>query len=178
MNTVIPRRRVWPAMFAWGWRAAPGWTAYTAVLLVGNAVTSVLYPVALAIVIDASLRHQSGSLLLGIVAVAVLYTITWALAMFAGTSGSMQSDRVAFYLTTRIAEQLNAVSGIDHLERPAYLTELDLIQQNLRLLGNGSRQILLVVQMLVRTIGIVVILALFFPPLALLPLCAAARGLP
>jgi ATP-binding cassette, subfamily B, bacterial len=174
VNTAIPRRRVWPTMFAWGWRAAPGWTAYTAALLVGSAVTSVLYPVALAIVIDASLQHRSGSLLLGIVAVAVLYTITWALAMFAGTAGAVQSDRVAFYLTARIAGQLNAVSGIDHLERPAYLTELDLIQQNLGLLGNGSRQILQVVQLLVRTIGIVVILAVIFPPLALLPLCAAA----
>jgi ATP-binding cassette, subfamily B, bacterial len=167
-------KRVWPTMFAWGWRAAPGWTAYTAALLVGGAVTSVLYPVALAIVIDAALRHQSGSLLLGIVAVAVLYTITWALAMFAGSAGAVQSDRVTFYLTARIAEQVNAVSGIDHLERPAYLTELDLIQQNLRVLGSGPRQILLVIQMLVRTVGIVVILALVYPPLALLPLVAVA----
>ena len=174
MNTVIPRRRVWSTMFAWGWRAAPGWTAYTAVLLVGNAVTSVLYPVALAIVIDASLRHQSGRLLLGIAAVAVLYTITWALAMFAGTAGAVLSDRGSFYLTARVAEQLNAVSGIDHLERPAYLTELDLIQQNLRVLGGGTRQMLLVFQMLIRIVGIVVILALIFPPLALLPLCAVA----
>jgi ATP-binding cassette subfamily B protein len=161
-------------MLAWGWRAAPGWTAYVAALLVGNAVTSVLYPVALAIVIDASLRHRYGSLLLGIVAVAVLYAITWALSMFAGSAGGVQSDRVTFYLTARIAEQLNAVSGIDHLERPAYLTELDLIQQNLRVLGSGPRQLLLVVQVLVRTVGIVVILALIFPPLAVLPLCAVA----
>ena len=174
MSSAVPRRRAWPAMLAWGWRAAPGWTAYTAGLLIGNAVTSVLYPVALAIVVDAALRHQSGRLLLGAVAVAVLYTITWALAMLAGTAGATQSDRVTFYLTARIAEQLHAVSGIDHLERPAYLTELDLIQQNLRVLGSGTRQILLVIQMLVRTAGIVVILALIFPPLALLPLCAVA----
>jgi ATP-binding cassette subfamily B protein len=167
-------KRVWPTMVAWGWRAAPGWTAYTGALLIGGAVTSVLYPVALAIVIDAALRHQSGSLLLGIVAVAVLYTITWALAMFAGSAGAVQSDRVTFYLSARIAEQVNAVSGIDHLERPAYLTELDLIQQNLRVLGSGPRQILLVIQMLVRTVGIVVILALVYPPLALLPLVAVA----
>jgi len=174
VSSAVPRRRAWPAMLAWGWRAAPGWTAYTAGLLIGNAVTSVLYPVALAIVVDAALRHQSGRLLLGAVAVAVLYTITWALAMLAGTAGATQSDRVTFYLTARIAEQLHAVSGIDHLERPAYLTELDLIQQNLRVLGSGTRQILLVIQMLVRTAGIVVILALIFPPLALLPLCAVA----
>ena len=86
----------------------------------------------------------------------------------------MMSDRTTFYLTARIAEQLHAVSGVDHLERPAYLTELELLQQNLRLLGNGPRQILLVVQVLVRTVGIVIILAVIFPPLAVLPLAAAA----
>ena len=101
--------------------------------------------------------------------------MSWALAMLAGTAGAMLSDRTTFYLTARIAEQLNAVSGVDHLERPAYLTELDLLQQNLRLLGNGPRQILLVIQVLVRTLGIVVILAVIFPPLAA---AAAERGLP
>jgi ATP-binding cassette, subfamily B, bacterial len=110
----------------------------------------------------------------GIAAIAVLYTVSWALAMLAGTAGASISDRTTFYLTARIAEQLHAVSGVDHLERPGYLTELELLQQNLRLLGNGPRQILLVIQVLVRTIGIVIILAVIYPPLAALPLAAVA----
>jgi ATP-binding cassette, subfamily B, bacterial len=76
------------------------------------------------------------------------------------------------YLTTRTAEQLHAVSGIEHLERPDYLTEVDLLEQNLRPLGNGSRDMLVVLQVAVRTIGLVVILALIYPLLALLPLAA------
>jgi ATP-binding cassette subfamily B protein len=168
------RLRVWRAVVAWGWRAAPGWTAYTAALLMANAVTSVLYPVGLALVIDSALKHQRGGVIGGIAAIAVLYTVSWALAMLAGTAGAFMSDRTTFYLTARIAEQLHAVSGVDHLERPGYLTELELLQQNLRLLGNGPRQILLVIQVLVRTIGIVIILAVIYPPLAALPLAAAA----
>jgi len=170
----VKRRRVWPTMFAWGWRAAPGQTIYTAALLSASAVTSVLYPVAFAVVIDAALRHQSGRLVAGIVGVAGLFTILWALNMFAGSAGALLSDRGVFYLNVQVIEQLNAVSGIDHLERPAYLTELDLIKQNLNVLGSGTRQMLLVFQLLIRTVGIVVILALIFPPLALLPLLAAA----
>jgi ATP-binding cassette subfamily B protein len=162
------------SLSSWGWQAAPGWTVYTAALLMAGAITSVLYPVGLALVIDASLRHQPRGVVLGVISIVVLYTATWALAMLAGTAGAVMSDRVTFYLTARIAEQINAVSGVDHLERPAYLTELDLLQQNLRLLGNGPRQILLVIQVLVRTAGIVVILAVIFPPLAALPLCAIA----
>jgi ATP-binding cassette, subfamily B, bacterial len=165
-------RGIWRSVLGWGWRAAPGWLVYTGVLLVAGAVTSVLYPVGLALVIDSALAHRAGGVVLGVVLVGSLYTVSWALAMFAGTAGAVLSDRVSFYLTARIAEQINAVSGVDHLERPAYLTELDLLQQNLRLLGNGPRQILLVIQVLVRTAGIVVILAVIFPPLAVLPLSA------
>jgi ATP-binding cassette, subfamily B, bacterial len=166
------RLRVWRAVFGWGWRAAPGLLVYTGALLVANAVTTVLYPVGLALVIDSALAHRPGGVLAGVAAVCLLYTVSWALAMLAGTAGAGLSDRTTFYLTARIAEQLNAVSGVDHLERPAYLTELELLQQNLRLLGNGPRQILLVLQVLVRTVGIVVILAVIYPPLALLPLSA------
>ena len=167
------RPGLWRSVLGWGWRAAPGWLAYTGALLVANAVTTVLYPVGLALVINSALAHRAGGVAAGVVLVAGLYTISWALAMFAGTAGAELSDRTTFYLTARIAEQLNAVSGVDHLERPAYLTELDLLQQNLRLLGNGPRQILLVVQVLVRTLALVVILAVIYPPLAVLPLAAA-----
>ncbi len=166
------RPGVWRSVLGWGWRAAPGWLVYTGALLVANAITSVLYPVGLALVIDSALRHRADGVVFGVVVVGGLYTVSWALAMLAGTAGANLSDRTSFYLTARIAEQLNAVSGVDHLERPAYLTELELLQQNLRLLGNGPRQILLVIQILVRTAGIVVILAVIFPPLALLPLSA------
>jgi len=165
-------RRVWRSALSWGWRAAPGWLVYTAVLLVANAVTTVLYPIGLALVIDSALGHRAGGVLAGVLLVGFLYTVSWALAMLAGTAGAVLSDRTSCYLTARIAEQLHAVSGVDHLERPAYLTEVDLLQQNLRLLGNGPRQILLVNQVLVRTLGIVVILAVIFPPLGLLPLSA------
>ena len=166
------RPGVWRSVLGWGWRAAPGWLLYTAALLVAGAVTTVLYPVGLALVIDSAIAHRPDGVILGVVLVGGLYTVSWALAMFAGSAGAVLSDRTSFYLTARIAEQLNAVSGVDHLERPAYLTELDLLQQNLRLLGNGPRQILLVIQVLVRTVGIVVILAVIYPPLAVLPLSA------
>ena len=168
------RRRTWGPVLAWGWRAAPGWFTYTAALLLTSAVSSILYPVGLALVIDASLRHQLGEVVLGVAGVAGLYTLTWTVNMLAGSAGATLSDRTALYLTARVAEQLNAVSTIDHLERPAYLTELDLLRQNLRPLANGARQILVTAQILLRTIGIVVILAVIYPPLALLPLCGIA----
>jgi ATP-binding cassette subfamily B protein len=170
----MSRWRTWSSVLAWGWRATRGWFIYTAMLLLTSAVSSVLYPVCLALVIDASLRHRPGEVAAGVAGVAGLYTLTWAVNMLAGSAGATLSDRTSLYLTARIAEQLNAVSTIDHLERPAYLTELDLLQQNLRLVANGARQVLVTVQILARTVGIVIILALIYPPLALLPLCGIA----
>ena len=163
---------MWRSALGWGWRAAPGWLVYTGALLVAGAVTSVLYPVGLALVIDSALAHRPDGVLFGVLLVAFLYTVSWALAMLAGSAGAVLSDRTSCYLTAHIAEQLHAVSGVDHLERHAYLTELDLLQQNLRLLGNAPRQILLVIQVLVRTLGIVVILAVIYPLLGVLPLAA------
>src|SRR6202453_4527811 len=155
------RWRTWGSVLAWGWRATPGWFSYTAALLLISAISTIVYPGGLALVIDASL-------------VAGLYALTWAVNMLAGTAAAGLSDRTALYLSTRVAEQLNAVSTIDHLERPASLTELDLLRENLRLLSNGARQMLVTAQILVRTLGIVVILAVIYPPLALLPLCGIA----
>jgi ATP-binding cassette subfamily B protein len=165
-------RRVWRSALGWGWRAAPGWLVYTGALLVAGAVTTVVYPIGLALVIDSALAHRADGVLFGILLVGFLYTVSWVLAMLAGSAGAVLSDRTSCYLTAHIAEQLHAVSGVDHLERPAYLTELDLLQQNLRLLGNAPRQILLVIQVLVRTLGIVVILAVIYPLLGVLPLAA------
>jgi len=167
-------RSVSRTVFALGWRAAPGWVLYTAVLLVGAAVAWLLYPLGFALVIDAALGHHSGRLIAGVAALAVLYTISWTLAMLAGSVGSTLSDRTSVYLTARVATLVNAVSGVEHLERPAYRSELDLLAQNLRPLANGARQMLVVVQILVRTVGLVVILALIYPPLGALPVFGLA----
>jgi ATP-binding cassette subfamily B protein len=165
---------VWRTVFLLGWRATPGWILYTAALLIGSAVAWLLYPVGLALVVNAAVKHQSGRLVVGIAALSVLYAISWTLAMLAGTAGAVVSDRTAIYVTARVAELANAVRRIEHLERPAYRTELDMLAQNLRPLAAGARQMLVVLQILVRTIGLVVILAVIYPPLGILPLFGIA----
>ena len=167
-------RREWTSIFLWGWRASRRLLLLSAALLLVVAIASIVYPVGLALVIDASRRHETGELVLGGALVAVFYTVTWAASMFAGVEISRFAQLTTGYLTAKIAEIVHTVSCIDHLERPAYRTELDLLQENVGMLGGGARQMLVVLQVLVRTIGIVVILAVIYPPLALLPLVAVA----
>lgn len=168
------RARVARVVFGSGWRAAPGWTVYLGAMLVAQGVCTILYPLGYAVIVDAFLGHHANELIVGIAGVAVLYTVSWALAMLAGTAGQPLSGRVAMYLHARIATLVNSVRGIEHLERPEYLAELDLLDQDLRLLANGPRQCLLVLQVLVRMVGMVAILATIYLPLGLLPLCATA----
>ena len=69
-------------------------------------------------------RHRADGVLFGVLLVGFLYTVSWVLAMLAGSAGAVLSDRTSCYLTARIAEQLHAVSGVDHLDRPAFLAEM------------------------------------------------------
>jgi ATP-binding cassette subfamily B protein len=170
----VSRRREWTSIFAWGWRAAPRQLLVTAAFWIGNGLASLIYPIGIALVINAALAHDASKLVAGVALVAVLFTVYWAFGMFGGIAAAKFSNQTTFYLNARVAEQLHAISGIDHLERPAYRTELDILQENLQLLGNGARQMLVILSVLVRTLGIVVILAVIYPPLALLPLVAIA----
>jgi ATP-binding cassette, subfamily B, bacterial len=170
----VSRRREWTSIFAWGWRAAPRQLLVTAAFWIGNGLASLIYPIGIALVIDAALKHDASKLVAGVALVAVLFTVYWAFGMFGGIAAAKFSNQTTFYLNARVAEQLHAISGIDHLERPAYRTELDILQENLQLLGNGARQMLVILSVLVRTVGIIVILAVIYPPLALLPLVAIA----
>jgi ATP-binding cassette subfamily B protein len=170
----MSRRREWSSIFLWGWRASRRLLLLSAALLLVVAIASIVYPVGLAIVINSARHHNSGQLTLGVALVAVFYTVTWAGSMFSGVEISRFAQTTTGYLTARVAETLHAVSGIDHLERPEYRTELDILQENLGLLGAGARQMLVVAQVLLRTLVIIVILALIYAPLALLPLVAVA----
>jgi ATP-binding cassette, subfamily B, bacterial len=170
----VSTRREWTSIFMWGWRAARGQLLLTGAVLIVNGFASLIYPIGMAIVINAAVHHDRGELVFGITLVAVLFTVWWAFGMYGGLAAAKFSNLTTFYLNARVTEQLHAIDGIDHLERPAYRTELDILQENLQLLGNGARQMLVVVAVLVRTLGIVVILAVIYPPLALLPIVAIA----
>lgn len=170
----MKRRRVWISIFSWGWHAARGQLLLTAGVLIVNGLSSLLYPVGMALVINAAVKHDANELLFGIALVAVLFTVWWACGMYGGIAAAKLSQQTAFYLTARVAEQLHAIGGIDHLERPSYRTELDILQENLQLLGNGARQMLVIMAVLVRTVGAVVILGVIYLPLGLLPLVAIA----
>ena len=159
----------------YGFRAAPFWMIATLALSLGTALASVFYPVGIKVMVDAFLAHDRGGVALGAGLVAGLYALQWILSNNGATAGTTLADHVNLYLSTRIAALVNRVAGINHLEHPEYLTELDLLDENRVLLAQGPRQTIIVLSVVIRIAGVVILLGIIWWPLALLPV---VTGLP
>jgi len=146
----------------------------TAAITLAAAIASVTYPLGIRLMVDALAHHDTVQEVIGVGLVAALFTLSWALTVAGATQGSGLTDRMLVFLSARIATLVNRVPGISHLERPDYLLELDQLEQQRRMLASGPQQALTLAQILAQTLGIVILLGLVYPPLALLPLA----GLP
>jgi ATP-binding cassette subfamily B protein len=142
-------------------------------LSIGTALASVFYPIGIKVMVDSFLAHHEGGVVLGASLVAGLYALQWVLSNNGATAGTTLSDHVNVYLSARIAVLVNKVAGIEHLEHPEYLTELDLLDENRPLLANGPRQVIMVLSVAIRILGVVVLLGTIWWPLALLPVVTA-----
>ncbi len=154
---------------SYGFLSSPWWMTLYMLLTLGTALASVFYPIGIKVMVDAFLAHHLGGVILGAGLVAGLYALQWILSNNAATAGTTLADHVNVYLSARIAALVHRVAGIEHLEHPEYLTELDLLDENRPLLANGPRQVVVVASVAVRIVGVVILLGIIWWPLALLP---------
>ena len=162
------RRRA-GVLVGYGFRAAPGTMLATLALAVVNGLSAGFYPVGFRIFTDAYLAHDAGKLAVAVAVTAGLIAVNWTAANLDGNLGIDLADRVSLYVATRVAELVNRARGIDHLERPEYLRELDLVEQNGGMIAGGPRQLLMTLQTLVRATGVMVLFASVHPVLLVLP---------
>ncbi len=83
-------------------------------------------------------------------------------------------DHMELFVSTRIAERVNAVASVEHFERPDYLQELDLLDQNRFLLRSGPRQTLTALSSVIRGTTMIGLLATVHPAMALVPVFGIA----
>jgi len=144
--------------------------ALTTVFTVLASVALVAYVLGFKVMTDAVMTGSTGELLQGVLEVAVLYTLGWAFQIVGATERAGLTDRVTLYQRSRIASLVAQLPTIEHFERSDYLKELDLLNNNDRLLGAGPGQVLAALQTLLTTAAIVVLLAVISPVLVVLPL--------
>ena len=115
--------------------------------------------------------------MLGAALVAVLFTLSWLLAVIGGSEGSLLTDRVNLVLGVRIARLAAALPTLEHFERPDLLARLEQLTANRRTLAGAPRQLIGLFGQALRAIGIVVLLATVYLPVLVVPLLALAPAL-
>jgi ATP-binding cassette, subfamily B, bacterial len=175
---VIARaRRLAGVLVGTGFTAAP-WTASIALLLsVAAAVCSVTYTLGLKVMIDGAIARAGGRIALGAALVAVLFTASWLLAVVGSSQGSLLTDKTSLALGVRIARLAAAVPTLEHFERPALLARLETLTGSRRTLAGAPRQLMGLFGQALRATGMVVLLALIYPPVLVVPALALAPAL-
>ncbi|HTU73249.1 MAG TPA: ABC transporter ATP-binding protein [Trebonia sp.] len=169
-----PRRyaRLGAIFFLDGFRAAPGWMALVTVMLVLAGVAGTCYPLGYRLLVDGALSGSIGAMTEGIAVVAGMLGLAWALTAIGATEAMALSDRIAVYRTAQLIELISGVPGLEHLERPDYLTEVERLNAGRRQLAAAPRQILTNVTAAARIIALLVLLGSVSPWLLLLPVTA------
>jgi ATP-binding cassette subfamily B protein len=157
------------ALLVDGFRVAPRLLLTYAALNVGHGLISVAYPCAFAVLIDAVLRADHTAVALSAVGVAALVTLTRSLGPLAANAGSALTERVQMSVSERLARLVSSTDGIEHLERPDYLAELDLLKMHRDALASAPVQAMGMLQMIVRAGSVLVVLATVDPRLMILP---------
>jgi ATP-binding cassette subfamily B protein len=152
------------------WRAAPGMLVWAFASTTVAAVAAASFPVGFHFMVDGALEHDSGRVVSGASVVAVLFTVSWTLSTMAAARNSALTDRVSAFLMARIAQLVNLVPGVEHLERPDLLSEIDQLRDGRRTLAGAARQLLGGWQVLIRSAVIIILLATVYPPVMVVPL--------
>ena len=159
-------------LFFDGFRAAPGWMALVTVLLVLGSVAGTCYPLGYRLLVDGALAGDATTTAEGVAVVALLLGLGWVLTAIGSTEAMALSDRIAVYRTSRLIELISGVPGLEHLERPDYLAEVEQLNAGRRRLAAAPRQILSNVSSAARIIALLVLLGSVSPWLLLLPVTA------
>ncbi|HTV10568.1 MAG TPA: ABC transporter ATP-binding protein [Acidimicrobiales bacterium] len=170
-------RRLAGAMVGTAWGAGRGLVLVCTAVSLASGLSSLAYPVGFRLVIDNALHQQLTGTVVGVALVAVTFSAAFVLASTSGARYGQLTDRANLALAERIGWLANAVPTLEHFERPEYLREIDNLRNNRRTLASSATQILRLAQMAVQVAGIVVLLALIYPPVLLVPVLAAAPGL-
>ena len=164
--------RLGRVLFFDGFSAAPGWmTAVTVMLLLG-AIASTCYPLGYRLLVDGAIDGSTSQTIWGVAVVGILMALAWVLTAIGATEAMSLSDRIALRRVAQLIELTSGVGGIEHLERPDYLTEVEKLNANRRQLAGAPRQVLSNLSSVARIVTLLVLLATVSPWLLLLPVCA------
>ena len=158
-------------LFLDGFTIAPGWMSLVTALLVVGSVASTCYPLGYRLLVDGALEQRYGAMIGGALLVGGLMSLGWLLNSVGATEAMALSDRISLQRTAELIVLVGSVPGVEHLERPQYLREVEAVVAGRRQLSGAPRQILTSVASAARIVALLVLLATVSPWLLLLPVC-------
>lgn len=164
--------RLASVLFIDGFRAAPGWMSLVTAMLVLGSVAATCYPLGYRLLVDGALRGSTSHVVFGVIVVGGLLAIGWLLTSIAATEAMALADRIAIYRMSRMIQLIGGVTGLEHLERPEYLAQVERLNTNRRQLASAPRMVLSNTASIARVITLLVLLGSVSPWLLLLPVCA------
>jgi ATP-binding cassette subfamily B protein len=172
--------RLAAVLFFDGFRAAPGFMSLVTAMLVLGGVAVTAYPLGYRVLVDGALAGSPSRIAWGVVIVGGLSSVGWILVALGGTESMALSDRIAVYHFRSLVTLIAGVPGLEHLERPDYLTEVEQLNTNRRQLAAAPRQVMSNLSNAARIVALLVLLAsvspwLLFLPVAAVPPLAADR---
>lgn len=159
-------------LFFDGFRIAPGWMTLVTVMLLLGAIASTCYPLGYRLLVDGTERGSVPDAVWGVAVVGIMMALAWVLNAIGATNAMALSDRISLHRIAELIRLTSGVSGIEHLERPDYLTEVEKLNANRRQLAAAPRQVLSNLSSVARIATLLALLASVSPWLLLLPLCA------
>ena len=170
-------RRLGGVLVGTGFRAAPRTAIWCLLLGITAAVCSVTYTLGLKVTIDGAIARSSAQVVLGAALVAVLFCASWLLAVVGGSQNSLLTDKCSLALGVRIARMAASLPTLEHFEDPKLLRRLETVTGSRRTLAAAPRQLIGLFGQALRAIGMVVLLALVYLPVLVVPLLALAPAL-
>jgi ATP-binding cassette, subfamily B, bacterial len=167
-------RRLAGLLVGTGFRAAPWTMAACLAMSILGAGALACYSLGFKLMIDGAIAGDTARIALGAALVAVLFTVGWLFAIVGGSEGSVLTDKVSLLLGERIARLVANLPTLEHFDRPDLLAQLDQLTANRRTLAGAPRQLISLAGQGLRAITIVVLLALVWPPILVVPLLAIA----
>ena len=142
-------------------------------LRTAQAVALVLSSYFLKLVVDAAVDRDPGKAVVGAVGIAGCL----AVSQFSGRTAFNQrielEENMSLLIDSRLITMAAAVPGIEHHERPEYVTEMELLRDARIALSQTAGSVLEALAVVIRAVGTAVLLAGIHPVLLALPLFAA-----
>jgi ATP-binding cassette subfamily B protein len=170
-------RRLAGALVGTGFTAAPRVATGCLVLGTVAAICSVTYTLGLREMIDGAIAENLSRILIGAGLVAVLFTLSWLLAVVGGSENSLLTDRTSLALGVRIARLAASLPTLEHFESTELLDRVDRLTSGRRTLAGAPRQLIGLFGQALRAVGMVVLLATIYLPVLVVPLLALAPAL-